>query len=660
MCGIVGQFNSNGAPVDHECLAGMIHALKHRGPDDNGARLFSLRSRTSCDANAGQPIRDAYEGALGFDRLSILDLSPAGHQPMANADGTVFIAFNGEVYNAFDYVDEIRHNGFDFRSHTDTEVILHLYQLYGMEGMLARLNGMFALVIVDLRVGAIFMARDRLGIKPFYWYEREGLYLFGSEAKAFLQCRDFRPRLNESLVDEFMLFRYNAGGEFLLQDVHELQPGHWMKVDQAGHEAHCYWTIPDRTGQRPPSRADSRSMLEEQIRLSVRRQLLSDVKLGCQLSGGVDSSLVNLFAADEVKSALDAISIVVDDASLSEERWMEQAAVRAGVNIHKLTMDSAYFASNFQLATWHLDKPLNIPNSIGIMRLAEAAKPLVTVLLSGEGADELMGGYPRYFYAGLRQRLGPLMPMLLHIPLPTQRLKSTVERWRGLDSVSSFILSQAFISREHLKRLRPSADLAASLTKRREIFGEPGPDFISSCMKYDQQTYLVDLLTRQDKMTMAHSIENRVPFLDHTLVEFVRSLPSAYFVESRLYGRNAVSESTKLPLKKIAAKYFGEEFAFREKAGFDLPLRRYLTMPAFRDYVDETLLPGMHERGLIASDYVGDLWSTLCDDASPLYQRDQAAGVLWPALSFEEWAQQFIEGRRVRSLETSSSIAMAN
>ena len=396
MCGIAGIYITRGAPVDVAVLRRMTAAQRHRGPDDQGARLFSLRHRKDADCVlAGSPANaEGFEGGVGFNRLSILDLSTDGRQPMRSADGEVFIAYNGEVYNAFHHRAELRAAGAEFVSRTDTEVLLQLYERYGIEGMLERLNGMFALCIVDLREGAMYLARDRLGIKPMYWWEGDGTFLFSSEIKSFLYHPAFEPRLDGSALDEYFAFRYCAGERTLLAGVHELEPGHWMRLTPRGRTIDGYWELPGPPAGPPPSFDEAVAGLDARLKRAVEVRLLSDVKLGCQLSGGVDSSLVSVLASESAGADLDAISIVFDDPRLSEGPWMDHVAERGGVRVHKFTLTPDYFLEQLPRATWSMDQPLNQPNSIGIYLLAEMARPFMTVLLSGEGGGRAAGRVP--------------------------------------------------------------------------------------------------------------------------------------------------------------------------------------------------------------------------------------------------------------------------
>ncbi len=459
MCGLVGIYNMNGTSVDPHALCKMADIQSHRGLDSQGVRLFSLKERESIsyESQGNHLLYDKFEGGLGFNRLSILDLSESGNQPMCNKDGSVFIAFNGEIYNAFQYLSALTAAGFSFNSKTDTEVVLHLYELYGFVGMLERLNGMFAICIVDLNSQELFLARDRMGIKPLYWYENNGTFIFASEVKSFLCHPGFKAELDIDRADEYFVFRYCAGSGNLLKGVNQLEPGYWLRMNCNGWNKHKYWTIPDRTCEKEISFDSALRMLDKELHRSVKMRLLSDVKLGCQLSGGVDSSLINIFASKYSGADLDAISIIFEDPQFSEEEWIDDVCFLSNIHVHKYILDNNYFFSNLGKATWHMDQPLNHPNSLGIFYIAENARSLVTVLLSGEGADELFGGYERFYFAMLRYRLKPMLPVLSNLPRIGEKFKRVFGD--SVDSVSWFITQTAFQSADNLISIRPEACL---------------------------------------------------------------------------------------------------------------------------------------------------------------------------------------------------------
>ncbi len=592
MCGVAGFVNLDGAPADARVVAAMMRAIRHRGPDDRGQVLVSLRRGV---------IADEADTAIGFHRLNILDLSEHGHQPMVNASGTIAIAFNGEIYNAFDYKAQLEAAGYRFRSTTDSEVLLYLYEHYGLDGMLERLNGMFAIVIADLRSHEIHIARDHFGIKPLYWTQAGASVLFASEAKAFLAHPAFIAEIDETHVDEQLAFRYVAGEATLLKGVRQLRPGHRLTITPGGVTAARYWSIPDGIEKTTSTREQAIDQLDELLRCSVASQLLSDVKLGCQLSGGIDSSLVTMFAGAHSGAGMDSFSVIFEDPKFSEEPWIREAAATADAESHRFLFSEASFTGPLESASWHMDQPISHPNSLGLWLLAQQARERVTVLLSGEGADEVFGGYTRFTRT------------------------STVS-----EPVQAFIQATQFQPASKLARLRPSADLVPVLARRRGLFDEGHGDHLSNCLKYEMQTFLVDVLTRQDKMTMAHGVENRVPFLDRHVVEFARTLPAGYLIG------DSAARSTKVVVKELARRSFADRFVDRPKNGFALPLSQYFRSSAFVELMEDRLLPGMRQRGLVSEPAVRELWRRSL--SAPALTE-----ILWIPVALELWAQSLVE-----------------
>ena len=593
MCGIAGFINVDGAPAEPRVATAMMDTIRHRGPDDRGQISISLRRGLIVDET------DAPDTAIGFHRLKVLDLSAQGHQPMMNASGTVVLALNGEIYNAFDYKTELEAAGFTFRSRTDTEVLIYLYERFGIEGLLERLNGMFALVIADLRTHQIHLARDHFGIKPLYWAQTGASVLFASEAKAFLAHPGFKADVDEALIDEQLAFRYVAGEACLLKGVRQLRPGHRLTITPGGVTTTRYWSIPDR-GAAPLHREDAVDRLDDLMRRSVASQLVSDVPVGCQLSGGIDSSLVTVLASATAGVTLDTFSVVFEDPKFSEDRWIGEATAKAGTASHRLLFSEDSFTSPLMQATWHMDQPISHPNSLGIWALAKQARERVTVLLSGEGADEVFAGYTRFRAAAVK-------------------------------APEAFIHSSQFQPSSKLLRLRPEANLESAFARRTAIFNEGNGDYLGKCLKYDMQTFLVDLLVRQDKMTMAHGVENRVPFLDRHVVEFARTLPAEHLV---------ADGATKIVLKQLARRTFDDAFVDRPKAAFALPLSQYFRSAAFTELMEDALLPGMKRRGLVREPAVRELW-----------RRSLSAPALtepfWIPVALELWAQQFVDRGKV-------------
>jgi asparagine synthase (glutamine-hydrolysing) len=636
MCGIAGFVNLDGAPADASVIARMTELQRHRGPDDQGLRLFSLSSGCSQEIIAdlaGAP--PDCEGALGFNRLKILDLTQCGHQPMVGGDGRVILAFNGEIYNAFDYRAELERAGCQFRSRTDTEVILHLYERHGWQGMLDRLNGMFAIVIVDLRSREVLMARDHFGIKPLYWTVAGSTLLFASEVKSFLAHASFRAECATEHLDEYLAFRTVSGEDTLLKGVRHLAPAHSLRLAGGRITTGRYWAPSDSSARRSLSDAQALDNVDRVLRASVRSQLQSDVKVGCQLSGGIDSSLVALFARSHFDANMETFSVVFDDPAYSERPWIEQAATAARAKMHLSTLTPEIFVETLDRVSWHMDQPVSHPNSIGIWLLARDARREVTVLLSGEGADEVFGGYSRFYYANLRRTLSPWLPVLRRVPVGGKKLVPHL----GSESIEAFINASRFQHPDHLRELRPGMNLAPAMVKRRVQFLASGRSHLDRCLQYSMQTYLVDLLVRQDKMTMAHSVENRVPFLDRHLVDLARSLSPHCLVSGSMIHLARPMRATKVILKALARRTFSETFVYRRKSGFPLPLAQFFATPAFQSLMEERLLPGMAGRGWLDAGAVRRRWKAL-PGAS---QGDAEA--LWIAVALELWAQQFLDGR---------------
>ena len=634
MCGITGYINFHTKPVSgSKAILSMLKAQKHRGPDDSGIRAFSLYSGISIELPVNVPvtIEDNLEGILGFNRLSILDLSFNGHQPMASPDQKVLLALNGEIYNAFTFKKELKNWGYDFKSTTDTEIVLALYLKYGFEEMLSRLNGMFAIVIADLKTGKLYIARDRFGIKPMYYIANEKLLAFSSELKSFKYLPDFTFRLDENQLDEYLLYRNNLTGT-LFNDIQSLEPGYFLTyshncglLKQRFFDINEYFRIDNNN--------DNFNTIEKQIELklslSVQSQLMSDVKLGCQLSGGIDSSIVTYFAnQNSNKGQFESVSVIFNDNRFSEEKYIDKVAGKLQIDSHKFLLDSAYYLQNIEKATWHLEAPINHPNTIGIYLLSQRAKEYVTVLLSGEGADEVFGGYRRFYdiiYPYWNKKI--LSNFKNNLKYPKNLLTY-------FNSINRAITATAFIHPAIASNLLPGFDLIRASKSRNLLYKSLNGTVFDKQVKYEIQTYLPDLLIRQDKMSMAHSIENRVPFLDNEVVAGSFSIPQKYLL-SRKSAEGYNTE--KYMLKKIAARMFDSRFAFRNKMGFAIPYREFFNDKNFNQYLQDKLLPGIRQRGIMNHSLIA-IW--MKNISTLQFQQLES---LWIAITFEIWASIYLD-----------------
>lgn len=632
MCGFAGYLKLDGSlEYGNATVRKMLASLHHRGPDDSGALFVDGAQRKMWEVDCHQD-RVASQGAnvvLGFNRLSILDLSSNGHQPMIGADGQVALLMNGEIYNAFDFRDNLIQKGYAFKSGTDTEVVLNLYLAFGFDSMIKMLNGMFAIAIVDLRINKLFLARDRFGIKPLYIFQQNSTVAFSSELKAFKAFPGVKFELDNELLDEYLLFR-NTINRTLLKNIYNLNPGEYKCFDFKGDCKTTVFYDINAIDDEPwtATKADIYSRLEETLQTSVKRQLLSDVKVGCQLSGGVDSSLVTYFASTQVtKGDLETVSIVFDNPRFSEEKYVDVVANSLHLKAHKIKLNQSYYLDTIDAATWHLESPLNHPNTIGIYLLSEQAKKYVTVLLSGEGADETLAGYSRFsqldkgylsrhFLGKLKANIGVLPDFLRYFSDPNHRM----------------VMSSAFGSLTLAYALKPDFNFTAATANRLNVARSVNAGTrVNRQRKYELQTYLPDLLMRQDKMSMAHSIENRVPFLDNDMVEAVFRIPGNLLINKR---NGKVEE--KLLLKELCAGRFNESFAFRNKMGFGIPLREFLTGSEFQAKLHDELLPGMRARGIFDYSVIQSWVSNMSHISSEQLES------LWIMIAFETWAKQYL------------------
>lgn len=627
MCGFNGYFLKNSYESNSQTILNMLELQRHRGPDDSG--ILGIQTMTnSFEELPVQSPKDFLSKPnliFGFNRLSILDLTPAGHQPMINHEAQVSLMMNGEVYNAFDYKPELQAKGYIFKGHSDTEVVLNLYLAFGLEGMLNRLNGMFALTIYDGREQAFYLIRDRVGIKPLYVLQEKNRISFSSEMKSFKALPNFKFELNESNLSEFLLFR-NTINHTLFKNIVNIEPGTYWRIDSDGGVAiKSYYDLRNEGGKN--SQYD-KAELETALRNSVKRQMISDVKLGCQLSGGVDSSLVTAFAAQTLKvGALETVSIVFNEKNFTEKKYIDQVAEQYKLKSHQFTLDASTYLDLIDEAIWHFEQPLNHPNTIGIKLLSREAKKHVTVLLSGEGADEALAGYSRFL---------PHRSTFLSVDSIKKAIKNKgyifdfIQLWK--DAENRYILQTAFGNFAGAYTMYPKFSISLALESRKKIWNSISDSLSKRKRKYELLTYLPDLLMRQDKMSMAHTIENRVPFLDNEMLETALSVPDELLIKKK----NGNWEG-KFLLKEICSATFDESFAYRNKMGFGIPLKSFFSSEPFQKRWQEELLPGIERRKIFNSKALIK-WMN-----HPRQMTVEQLDAIWLMVGFEIWAKQYID-----------------
>lgn len=633
MCGFIGCFSPGGRPLPSDgTIEAMLRSIRHRGPDDEGFQALSFSRRSSCPHRPGDSLPEGTDGGFGFARLSIQDLSAAGHQPMMSRDGSTVLVFNGEIYNAGEIRDRLLAEGIQFQGHSDTEVILRCLERHGWQVMLASIQGMFAIAVAELGSGRVRMARDPFGIKPFYHTRlADGTLLIASEIKAFLKHPGFRAELESAHLPEQLMFRYTAWDRTLLRGVQQLPPGHELCWQAASGEfvQQRYWRLPDATDGR-----EDGALVRQVLKKAVRSQLVSDVPLGTQLSGGIDSSLITLDAAAAGQEMLHSFSIVFEDPEVSEDAWISQAARKAGVHSHRLLFSARHFAEDFARVTWHLDAPPGNPNTLALDLLAREARHTVKVLLTGEGCDELFAGYNRFYYTALQQRHSSVFRWGAKFAGASQGRLWRLFGQAGQSLEHQMITGSAYGAASLMACLLPGARIEDAIAARLDhLAGIPG-EGLHRQIRYETETYLPDLLMRQDKVTMAHGVECRVPFLDLEVARAARALPLSSLA-CPVYGPNARMRGTKRLIKKLAEAEFGSAFAYRRKRGFDVPLQAFFRQPTVRAQAEDLWLPGIRRRGVFDAARVESIWQKAQGHQGSLAE----AEALWVAFGFELWAQ---------------------
>lgn len=622
----MGYYNRNKS-VSGSYIELMEQILEHRGPNDNGTELISI----STD-------KDIVNCAIGFDRLSIRDLSLTGHQPMKNNEGDVIIAFNGEIYNADEYRDELKSLGYVFRGHSDTEVILYLYQAYGIDEMLRKLDGMYAICLVDKREDVFYLIRDRLGEKPLYTFtSSDGTLMFASEYKAFYCHPEFKAELNESALDEYFLFRYVTGGDTFLKGVYNLTPGTYLRIDGKEIKQVKYWSIPD-VAKNKLSKEENKKRFLELLNLSIKRRLIADVKVGVQLSGGIDSSYLSMLAQKYTDEKLQTFSITFDDKKFSEEPYVDIVNEKFGFLSHKYKFTPDRFFDCWRECTWYFEQPMNHEGTVALLFLNKRAKDCVTVMLCGEGADETLGGYDRFGWIAyylkhkLRFKVKRLLQnysSLLHFK-PISPLTNIDER---------FITQTQYVSNNMFMGLRNgNVDrILKVVNKRKRILNASPGKGVRKYMNYEVSTYMSDILMRADKVSMAASLEVRVPFIMPELVEFSSTIPDEYLV---LSAPNNNSFHTKRLLKELSEEAFGHDFTYRKKCGFSVPVMEYFNSPQVVEYIETSILPSIKNRKVVNYDFICNLWNTRNTIGATSWEYHDA---LWTTFSFELWAQMYLD-----------------
>jgi asparagine synthase (glutamine-hydrolysing) len=621
IAGIVGPEIAGDAASAEELIARMCGVIAHRGPDDEGHYV-------------------AGEAALGMRRLSIIDVG-GGHQPISNEDGRVWIVFNGEIYNHHDLRKELIARGHGFATRSDTETIVHLYEEEG-ERCVERLRGMFAFAIWDSSKRSLLLARDRAGKKPLHYAQVGEALLFGSEIKSLLQYGGLAREVNPEAISDYLSFGYVPDPLTAFRGVYKLPPGHTLTFKDGRVSTRRYWDFSYR-GESGPERDESYYVerLRDLLTEAVRVRLESEVPLGAFLSGGIDSSTIVALMAREMGRAVKTFSIGFNESAFDELKYARLTSERFRTDHHEfiVTPDICRIVDDI---VWSHDEPFADVSSIPTYVVSKMAREHVTVVLSGDGGDELFGGYERYVVEEGRKRYERI-PSFIRRRLLLSASRALPpgaygKRFLGniaLEAGPRYVDNAAYFN-EEAKRALLSAEMRHRLNGYNSavafehLYATPASEArLDRLMYLDSKTYLPgDILVKVDRMSMAHSIETRAPLLDHQLIEFVQTIPASL----KLRGME-----TKYILKQAVKGLIPDEIIFRPKQGFDVPIKHWFNHE-LRELLDDTLNDARtHARGYFDRRAVINI---LNDHRRGV--RDQARH-LWGFLMLELWHRAFID-----------------
>jgi asparagine synthase (glutamine-hydrolysing) len=646
MCGICGELRFDGARPDAAALIAMRDRLRHRGPDSDGVFV-------SPEARAG----------LGFRRLRIIDLTPNAGQPMTNEDGTVQVVFNGEIYNFQELRQRLAGRGHRFRSRSDTETIVHLYEEKGAD-CVEDLDGMFAIAVWDERARRLTLARDRAGKKPLFVYRSERLLLFASEMKAFFGHPDARIEPNPESVPYYFMHGYVPGPATFYKNVRQLEPGSVMTIDESGRTAsRRYWRIefPPARAARPIAVDEAAAGVRDRVARAVERRLVSDVPLGAFLSGGIDSTIVVGLMSRLIKEPVKTFSIGFEgDAAYDETAYAKLAADRFGTD-HTAFRVAPSTVDLIDTLVWHHDGPFGDSSALPTYIVSKLTRARVTVVLTGDGGDELFAGYLRFLAAVVSERVpravgraaGALFGRL-RVPRRDRHWLARAGRFVGglrlpLEERAAawnalFYDRVADLLNPELARSLAPIDPLRHLSAERERMA--GRSTLGRLLHANFTSYLADdLLVKTDRCTMANALEARSPFLDRELIEYVAALPD----DLKLRGR-----TTKYILRKAFEDLLPRAIARRGKMGFGVPVGAWFRKE-LRSYVRDVLLPGdARYREMLSGPFVEGLVEAHLDGRANLGPQ------LWAIICFERWLRMLPAWTRGSPLVEQPALADLN
>ena len=620
MCGIAGVFAVSRGHVDTTLIEKMTRAMSHRGPDGEG---YFVREHV----------------ALGHRRLSIIDIG-GGDQPMYNEDNSVVVVYNGEIFNFRDVQADLEAKGHTFRTHCDTEVVVHAYEEYGEE-CCSHFRGMFTFAIYDIARDRLLLGRDRLGIKPLYYHLDNGRLLFASEIKPILHALNERPGVDAGLIDFYMSLGYVPGERTLFLGINRLMPGHTLLFEQGKPSIRRYWDIAD-VPTLDIGLDEAQARLEQLLLESVRLRLMSDVPLGAFLSGGLDSSAIVACMSKMMNEPVKTFSVgYSDDPASSELEFARIVAKEFKTEHHEFILESGDFFDSLDLLLEHMEEPVVESAAVALYQLSKLAREHVTVILSGEGGDEILAGYPLYKIMPKVDRLyafAQFVPDALRGVIARNAMKTEKAAkywdWSGVPlSQRYWGISNDVTATLKQRMYQPAfhAQIGTTVGSYFEkLFGtlQEGSD-LRRMTYVDLKTWLPDdLLLKADKMTMACSLELRVPMLDHKLLEFSTALPDQL-------RRNG--DEGKFLLKKLMERYLPHEIIYRPKKGFPVPIAVWFRGPLFERVRDILLDTRTLGRGYFQSEYISHVLEQHRSGAEDLSRR------IFSLLALELWHRKYID-----------------
>ena len=634
MCGICGVINRKKQILwDASDIDAMMDKIRHRGPDDSGVCMLGL-DKNIYNVNHTVDVEVPCFGGMGFNRLSIQDVSRNGHQPMVSDDGNVVITFNGEIYNTTELRNRLSANGVTkYRGTSDTEVILRLYGIYGFDKTIKMLNGMFAIAIYDRMINRFFLARDKFGIIPLHIIVNSDYVSWSSEIKAFIALSRFKKNISRRAVESSFLYNYD--NETMYENTETFLAGHIAELDVStgSFSMREYFNFDEYDSLK--SNADWKDA-EEILKSCVERQLISDVPLGVQLSGGVDSTLAAYYAKeyfDKNQMPIQGYSLSNNESAAHDEtKYINHVSGVLRLQTNFVDMTSQKFVKEFESCIYGFERLIPDASAIGIYLVSKLAGKDVKVLISGEGADELCGGYESFAkFATLTK-----FPFVSIIPQFSGYLSKSEN---GVTDKFLTMFSKT-VSSENVVNFIGSINEQQFVSSRREYWNSLHGTNFEKLRRFYFRFLLVSLLERQNKVCMLNSVENRVPFLDDEFVKLVFSLPEKELMRFSLDINSLLQKTTyqgKDLLKRLSAEKYGAKFAYRKKQAVRVPLRRYLDASEMREYVSDIIIDKMKNRGIVDIGAFKRAYDNL-DDWDNTY-------LCWKAINFEAWCQMFLDGR---------------